>query len=587
MRLGLRLLLALMSCCSLMYINGCGPESQDELVVDNTNSVDSASHAGDKANPALKPTEQAPLSPPGTVPARPAVIPPVGGGGGGSQGAEEHADTGNPDHDPRHLPETICNDGIDNDGNGKIDCADTTCNGNSCNDGNGCTLNDTCTELGVCSGSTLNCNTIIGNECTMNSCESVSSDAGDDNFKCNSMLKPASDSFGSCTPDDNCAVDRNPDGTCPRPTEACFIGRCVESRLRNGNPPAFVCEGADRATLPTPDGGCFDGNPCHSFACEDGECDIDILDGVFCDDGNLCTGIGLCNLGVCEAEPLGGCETADDCEGGQPCIGGACGCSDGNDCTTGETCNGNGECSDGTNSPQTCTVNEDCESGVCDNNLCVCTDDNDCTGSDACSAGACTGTPVGNTCASDMECTNGGNCVGAVPGTCTGIGPTPCFDDTPCLGGFCLGATLGTCSCDDGIACTVNSCSNGSCTVTAEDDETCTTDENPCTTQTCELTGCKTTVMDGAMTCDLILSSLSEALDTIIEDAGLSGLTCTFGRLTCEDGSASDCSPSEAFLATCSEATLESSCTVGNVTEDISPEVATAICNELNALTEQ
>ena len=65
-----------------------------------------------------------------------------------------------------------CADGIDNDGDGNVDCADADCSNQSCNDNNLCTAVDTCSG-GICvGGSALNCND--GNVCTTDSCSPAS-----------------------------------------------------------------------------------------------------------------------------------------------------------------------------------------------------------------------------------------------------------------------------------------------------------------------------------------------------------------------------------------------------------------------------
>jgi len=50
--------------------------------------------------------------------------------------------------------EQICNDGLDNDGDGQTDCADSDCQDRPCDDGSLCTGNDQC-NAGVCAGTSL------------------------------------------------------------------------------------------------------------------------------------------------------------------------------------------------------------------------------------------------------------------------------------------------------------------------------------------------------------------------------------------------------------------------------------------------
>ena len=56
------------------------------------------------------------------------------------------------DNDPACAgqPRHICDDGIDNDGDGDTDCEDTDCDGLTCDDGDACTTSDTCAGWLMC-----------------------------------------------------------------------------------------------------------------------------------------------------------------------------------------------------------------------------------------------------------------------------------------------------------------------------------------------------------------------------------------------------------------------------------------------------
>ncbi|HSZ83697.1 MAG TPA: hypothetical protein VLA14_15535 [Polyangia bacterium] len=91
-----------------------------------------------------------------------------------------------------------------------------------------------------------------------------------------------------------------------------------------------------------------------------------------------------------------------------------------------------------------CTIFDVCKSGVCKGsaapNGTLCTDGNVCTANDSCRAGACVGDPVPDSTA----CTDG----------------DPCTVGDVCKSGLCVPGS-GTLTCDDGIACTMDSCVAG------------------------------------------------------------------------------------------------------------------------------
>ncbi len=157
--------------------------------------------------------------------------------------------------------------------------------------------------------------------------------------------------------------------------------------------------------------------------------------------------------------------------GPDPCAGKNC--DDGNICTT-DTCVG----------------------GVCVNvnNTAPCSDNNACTTGDVCSNGACQpGTPVncddGNSCTTDACDMATGNCTHAlIPGcgSCSGKpNGAPCDDGDPCtLNDFCTNEICGgpPKNCNDGNACTDDSCDpvSGNC-VHVNNTASC-SDGNACTT---------------------------------------------------------------------------------------------------------
>ncbi len=244
-----------------------------------------------------------------------------------------------------------------------------------------------------------------------------------------------------------------------------------------------------------------------------------------CDDGLFCNGAEICNAGSCQAGTPPNCAdavacTTDSCnEGTDSCDhtpnNGAC--SDGQFCNGSETCNvtlgcqagtppncadavacttdscneatdscdhtpNNGACSDGQfcNGSETCHVTLGCQAGTppnCSDGV-ACTDDSCNEGTDSCDHVAnnancndglfCTGA---ETCNATLGCQAGGDpCPGQIcdEGTDTCAN---CIVDGDCSDGlFCNGTetcNAGSCqagtpvNCDDGIACTSDSCNEG------------------------------------------------------------------------------------------------------------------------------
>jgi len=244
-----------------------------------------------------------------------------------------------------------------------------------------------------------------------------------------------------------------------------------------------------------------------------------------CDDGLFCNGAETCNAGSCQAGTPPNCndgvacttdscnESTDSCNntpnngacsdglfcnGAETChatlgcqAGTAPNCNDGVACTT-DTCNestdscnntpNNGACSDGLfcNGSETCHATLGCQAGTAPN----CNDGVACT-ADSCneSTDSCNNIPNNAACDDGLFC-NGAETCNAGAGCVAGSDPCPgqscdegsdacvaCIDAGDCDDGlFCNGAEVcnaGTCqsgsapNCDDGIACTADSCNEG------------------------------------------------------------------------------------------------------------------------------
>ena len=191
-------------------------------------------------------------------------------------------------------------------------------------------------------------------------------------------------------------------------------------------------------------------------------------DGAICDDGDPCTEGNACKAGKCDAGkpvtcPAKACNTVA-CVQGKGCeytpTSGAC--EDGNPCTDNDACNA-GKCEAGAakdcddNNP--CTVDSCVVSGGKGGSSAVCKKTPDtgkkcddgqlCTDKDACdSAGKCSGAP--------KDCNAGIS--GCKEGTCeAATGSCKVIDKKDCK--TCKTTT----ECNDGKACTNDSCTNGAC----------------------------------------------------------------------------------------------------------------------------
>jgi len=243
-----------------------------------------------------------------------------------------------------------------------------------------------------------------------------------------------------------------------------------------------------------------DGNPCTGvIQCFLGVCAQPPLSGNSCNDGVQCTTSDTCAVGLCVGVPNTGntCgdQTSTTCNGPDTCIAGTCTnpnlktgnpCDDGFECTTSDTCavgvcvgvpNTGNNCGAGPD-PNGCSGQDGCIAGFCvfrnDVLLGISCDNGDgqvCTG--ACNGfGSCGDGPgTGESCDDGAECTIAdscvvGECVGSIqlPGTSCDNG-----DGQTCTGacnviGSCITAPATSGSCDDGNSCTFgNRCNAGVC----------------------------------------------------------------------------------------------------------------------------
>jgi hypothetical protein len=183
-----------------------------------------------------------------------------------------------------------------------------------------------------------------------------------------------------------------------------------------------------------------------------------------CADSNPCTA-DVCSAGVCTHLPGNegaSCSDGNVCNGTETCRTGICqssgalNCNDNNPCTT-DGCQGSSGC--------THSLVANCQPCATSG---TCSDGNPCNGAETCVSGLCrTGTPLscndGNACTTD-SCSSQTGCLNMPVGGCT-----PCTSNTQCdNGNACDGAescSNGRCrnnpppACDDGDPCTTDGCS--------------------------------------------------------------------------------------------------------------------------------
>ncbi len=373
---------------------------------------------------------------------------------------------------------------------GECDAKTGECNdvkaedGAACDDGQACTTTDTCAD-GACAGEAVVCDD--GLACSADSCDEKSGACAADMATCSCLVDADCDDGNACNGQETCGADDKlcklgPPVACPSSADPCLTNHCVA---------------------------------------ETGACQAEpVKDGAACDDANACTTRDTCQSGACvgadavACAPLSQCHVAGTCDP----VTGACtnpekannsNCNDGNACTVTDKCLA-GDCVGST--PVMCAASDQChDAGVCNvatgicskpakQNGVKCDDANSCTNGDACQNGACT--PASQVLCSALDgCHVAGVCDPANGGKCTlplkadgapcNDGRT-CFGPDVCTGGVCGGPKV---TCDDGVACTTDSCSEqlGGCTSTTTSACKCTTsadcnDGNACNgVETCDL----------------------------------------------------------------------------------------------------
>ena len=323
-----------------------------------------------------------------------------------------------------------------------------------CDDGKACTLDFCEPETGLCKTKAMVCDD--GNPCTTDSCDAVK----------------------------GCVAVNLADGS------ACASDKCTTG----GTCSAGQCSG--KATV------CDDGKPCTTDACDAkvGCTAAAMANGDKCNDGSVCTTKEACKDSLCigtavVCQGTAGCVSCDPLQGCTAVVGP---CNDGNACTVGDACGGDKTCVAG--KPEKCDDLNPCTKDGCDPksgctftaSLDPCEDGDACTSGDACKGGGCSGGPAtacddknactDDSCAAKTGCAHANNakacdadasvCTGpdvCKAGVCTAGAKLDCDDKSACTTDSC-DATLGckhagiVGACDDGNGCTVGeTCTSGNC----------------------------------------------------------------------------------------------------------------------------
>ncbi len=402
-----------------------------------------------------------------------------------------------------------------------------------CDDDKACTI-DTCAALTGCSNllSSANPTCDDGNPCTVDEC--------DGNGGCNYTAVP---NGTSCADSDLC-----------NGTETCQAGICASG-------PPLACDNGqfcDGVETCDPARGCVNGTPpcrdgvsCTLDSCnEAGDICVYTPDDLACIDGLLCNGLESCDpVNDCVSGPPPTCDDSIGCTE-DVCDTASDSCSHlprAEQCSDDDACNGIESC--------------DVESGCVAGSALDCDDNNPCT-VDSCDAlGGCIHTPAteptpcddGNAC-TEVDLCSAGECIGSQPIDC---------DD----GAFCNGAetcnpetgceAAAPVDCSDGVACTSDRCNEESDTCSSTPDDSACTDDLFCDgVETCDvLAGCvagERVVCDDGIACTTdTCNEAREACDFVATDA------------RCDDGNA--CNGSETCdTATGCESGLPLDCTDDN-----------------------
>jgi hypothetical protein len=450
------------------------------------------------------------------------------------------------------LGTPFCECKADADCNDGLDCTDDACvagkcaskpagNGKACNDGNSCTVDDTCQSGECLPGKAKACDD--QNPCTTDACDVKT---------------------GNCTTTPN-TTPCNDNDFCTS-NDACKEGKCQGGGVTNCDDGMQCtndsCDPGSGCGNSPKSGSCEDGNPCtEGDYCGTGECKTGTVKS--CDDKNPCTKDSCDQVKGCMYEELqGSCDDGNACTTDDTCISAVCTgaekvCNDSNACTTDACDPATGckhevtasACDDG----DACTKGDTCIDGTCKPGAALtCDDNNPCTEDTCDPKTGCAAKPLadGAVCVaagcSGLTFTSAGVCQSS---TCVPGDKKDCNDGNVCTDDACdpakgCSATNNVASCNDGSACTKSdTCKDGACT--ASQPVVC-DDGNACTVDSCDPTkGCQSASATDGTTC------IAAACDGLTQ---VPASTCTAGTcvktgdpINCNDNnpcSDDSCNPS-------------------------------------------
>jgi hypothetical protein len=346
------------------------------------------------------------------------------------------------DNSPCNLGAEYCN--------GLGHCLEGNCVSDTpadCDDGINCTR-DSCLEGGVCKHEPLHEVCDDGLFCT-------GVDVCDLTTGCKRLELSALDDGVPCTVD---SCDEENDEMKHQPMDSF----CDNANACDGL--EFCDPSAGCKTGPAPT--CNDGHACTADSCDEAKGCVNLpLDGN-CDDNSPCT-VDLCvpGAGGCVHSPLEGvhegwrcCDADSDCQDGEPCTVDVC-VKESAFCTA-SLIEDLVPCNDGLD----CVIDEVCLSGVCSGTEPKCEDSVACTLDYCAEPGGCVNKPQDEFCDNQDTCDGTDYCAAGVGGGCRVRNIPNCDDGINCTVDAC--DPLEGCSnteddglCDDGISCSLDGCS--------------------------------------------------------------------------------------------------------------------------------
>ena len=426
-----------------------------------------------------------------------------------------------------------------------------------CEDGNGCTIDDACSESGVCEpGKGKECVDI--NPCVPQTC-----------------ISGQKDEQGFMT--STCKPDPAPEGT------ECDDGnKCTKDDACVADAGLVDCVGIPKE--------CDDGNPCTDDTCDAGEGCMSEFNNDPCQSDSYCGLTGKCAEGKCgppidlSCDDGSACTTDDQCEN-SVCAGTAIECGDEFFCNGIEICDPELGCLEGP-----APIVDDgvpCTKDLCDeeaDEVVHLPQDADCDDADVCNGNETCDMENGCLAGTPLECEDLVECTIDECDPVAGCSNTP--DDSLCNDG--VGCTLDSCDaiedcqndpddslCEDGITCTLNTCDPVQDCVLLEDDTVC-DDQISCTVDQCDtdadcLNNADDALCDDNNCCTAnICDEQQDCLYSFFDSCGIDGFCCKEEDAECNDGNPCTLDTCNFDLHQCAAAAMAEN----------------ASCNDKNACTE-